>query len=180
MRFVKLLVALLSLGLSGQALAAKTTVIGTGTTDSSGLFTFSLPIAWFHNTVHFETSVPLTTFVRTDYTEKLCYQHHCPEPSFLLHLSKQSETKTTTNYDGIYGTGYTWTWYHGDRSKVIGGSSEATLFASADPFTEFDYTLTYAPIPEPSTWTLMILGFGAAGFAMRRRVISLRHEAPAV
>ena len=25
------------------------------------------------------------------------------------------------------------------------------------------------PIPEPATWAMMLLGFGAAGFALRRR-----------
>jgi hypothetical protein len=30
-------------------------------------------------------------------------------------------------------------------------------------------TLSLAPVPEPTTWALMILGFGAVGSAMRRR-----------
>ena len=28
---------------------------------------------------------------------------------------------------------------------------------------------TFAPVPEPATWALMLLGFGGIGFAMRRR-----------
>ena len=36
----------------------------------------------------------------------------------------------------------------------------------------FSGNLTFtptAPVPEPATWALMLLGFGAIGFAMRRR-----------
>jgi hypothetical protein len=29
--------------------------------------------------------------------------------------------------------------------------------------------LTFAPVPEPMTWAMMILGFAVVGFAMRRR-----------
>lgn len=40
-------------------------------------------------------------------------------------------------------------------------------------------TLTFAPtvsgaVPEPATWGMMILGFGAIGFAMRRRRSTMR------
>lgn len=45
-------------------------------------------------------------------------------------------------------------------------------FYSPEPGTTLDYrvTTTYlAQVPEPATWTLMILGFGAIGGAMRRR-----------
>ena len=28
---------------------------------------------------------------------------------------------------------------------------------------------TFVPVPEPGTWAMMLLGFGAAGYAMRRR-----------
>ena len=31
------------------------------------------------------------------------------------------------------------------------------------------YTTGGAPVPEPATWAMMLLGFGAAGYAMRRR-----------
>jgi hypothetical protein len=31
------------------------------------------------------------------------------------------------------------------------------------------FTLSYAAIPEPATWGMMLLGFGAIGFASRRR-----------
>lgn len=36
-------------------------------------------------------------------------------------------------------------------------------------------TLPLAPVPEPSTWAMMIAGFGLAGAALRRRRLALRH-----
>jgi hypothetical protein len=33
----------------------------------------------------------------------------------------------------------------------------------------FAGTLTFQAVPEPATWAMMLLGFGAIGFAMRRR-----------
>jgi hypothetical protein len=38
------------------------------------------------------------------------------------------------------------------------GWSNATLYTTGDP----------PPVPEPATWAMMLLGFGAAGTAMRR------------
>ena len=31
------------------------------------------------------------------------------------------------------------------------------------------FTLSYMAVPEPATWTMMLLGLGAIGFAARRR-----------
>ena len=36
---------------------------------------------------------------------------------------------------------------------------------------EFDYVLTIAAVPEPSTWGLMLLGFAGLGFALYRRSV---------
>jgi len=53
-----------------------------------------------------------------------------------------------------------------------GGTGRFDVYPnSADPF-EFTFTVTKretAPVPEPATWALMILGFGAVGGAMRAR-----------
>ena len=34
---------------------------------------------------------------------------------------------------------------------------------------QFTIDIAYAPVPEPATWAMMIVGFGAAGAAIRRR-----------
>lgn len=53
-------------------------------------------------------------------------------------------------------------------------------FEDSCGFSSFNLTYNYTPtaqlgaVPEPATWALMILGFGAVGYAMRRRKVSVR------
>jgi hypothetical protein len=50
------------------------------------------------------------------------------------------------------------------------GSSTALSFSFRDdPGFMFLDSVSFAAVPEPSTWAMMLLGFGAIGFAMRRR-----------
>lgn len=66
-------------------------------------------------------------------------------------------------------------------SQLFGGTLDAPAFAPAVFELTNDYfpasnTLTItpvSPIPEPAVWTMMILGFGAVGYALRGR----RHRA---
>jgi hypothetical protein len=67
----------------------------------------------------------------------------------------------------------------------LSDAPSTTTFLTANPFLEFyndavgpltasfEYTVTItkrdAPVPEPATWALMILGFGMAGGAVRSR-----------
>ena len=44
----------------------------------------------------------------------------------------------------------------------------ALRFASGNNSFEFD-NITIAPVPEPGVWAMMIIGFAAMGFALRRR-----------
>lgn len=56
------------------------------------------------------------------------------------------------------------------------GIRSGYMFADpADPQQTYNYTLTgFHAVPEPATWALMILGFGAIGAAMRQRPVT-RH-----
>ncbi len=50
------------------------------------------------------------------------------------------------------------------QNSFIGGGSNRTIWGNA-----FAFTGKVGAVPEPATWGMMILGFGAMGAAMRRR-----------
>lgn len=63
-------------------------------------------------------------------------------------------------------TGFGW-----DRSKADNVSAYRAV-SGGDPFDytgQFSYSASLAAVPEPATWALFVLGFGALGGAMRSR-----------
>jgi hypothetical protein len=60
---------------------------------------------------------------------------------------------------------------------ALGGTCFAGQVRGEESCNFFSYTLSYlySPpgVPESSTWAMMLLGFGALGFAMRRRRLSI-------
>ncbi len=54
------------------------------------------------------------------------------------------------------------------NQPVLAGLQTLSIEGSAQRLGSYVGTVTFA-VPEPATWTLMILGMGAIGFAMRRR-----------
>lgn len=74
----------------------------------------------------------------------------------------------------------------GDTRFVIGGSllsvsgpfANEQLFAIFGPQTALspaaELNLVTAPVPEPATWAMMILGFGAVGTAIRRKRVAAK------
>jgi hypothetical protein len=55
------------------------------------------------------------------------------------------------------------------NSGISGGTFTLNVVGTADGPSSFSGDLTFSAVPEPGTWALMIIGFGAIGFAMRRR-----------
>ena len=64
--------------------------------------------------------------------------------------------------------------------QLYSGTAEAPtlltgVFTVNDGFSNSPFTLTVSavttssPVPEPATWAMMMLGFGGAGYAMRRK-----------
>ena len=77
-----------------------------------------------------------------------------------------SENYSSKYLDQFYGptTGYTF----GDRTNA----ASAYVFdnATGSQYTNYAFRIDNAPaVPEPTTWILMLAGFGAVGAAMRRR-----------
>lgn len=52
---------------------------------------------------------------------------------------------------------------------VPGGTNTLSVAGSAGRSASYSGTLSFAAVPEPSTWLLMIFGVGIAGAALRRR-----------
>lgn len=63
-----------------------------------------------------------------------------------------------------------------DRSRAD-NVSRFQAVSGGDPFDytgQFSFTATTAAVPEPATWALFILGFGAIGATLRRRSSAVR------
>lgn len=60
-------------------------------------------------------------------------------------------------------------YYNGSYAYFRGANGNNT-----GVFTSFTVTPGVAAVPEPATWGMMILGMGAAGYAMRRRKVMVR------
>lgn len=56
----------------------------------------------------------------------------------------------------------------GGRVSYNGGTSTSATYSIS-----YNFDDTVAVIPEPSTWALMLAGFGMVGYAMRRRKVAV-------
>ena len=60
-------------------------------------------------------------------------------------------------------------WALGTRAEGSGFNSNAVYFAAGIGDEEHGLFGQLVPVPEPATWAMMLMGFGAVGLAMRRR-----------
>ena len=168
-------VMLMSSALAGQAQAAKFIQTGTIVADSSG--SFSLPLnfvqigsAW-RGKVQFNSSIPVTSRVDMSLLQSLFV---APSHGFAFlgasTITGSSDVATTTSYSSRFKLGG-WP-YHLHRHLVVAYYSNgiAQLVGQTTPGTSVNYKLSTSGVPEPSTWALMILGMGAIGTAMRKRL----------
>lgn len=56
---------------------------------------------------------------------------------------------------------------YGSEYEIYSNSSWLNLYLDSDYGTE--YTYSFRAVPEPTTWAMMVLGFGLAGAGLRRR-----------
>lgn len=155
----------------GQAGAAK--IIGSITTDSNGNGSLVLPLlgrrlpGYTHLT--FKTPFAVTSQVIGTSTERVTDKYFGgPLIGFYNHVQK-TPIQTTTDYQTIYSVFATTPLYLPNRQYSFFYNLRATLNISSTPDTLINYQMSLFGLPEPSTWALMILGFGGIGAAMRRR-----------
>lgn len=55
------------------------------------------------------------------------------------------------------------------NQPVAAGLQTLTIKGSAQKLGTYTGTISFASVPEPATWAMMILGLGAVGYSMRRR-----------
>jgi hypothetical protein len=58
----------------------------------------------------------------------------------------------------------------GSRTFNLSGITRLRLVDTGNHFSIDNLVLNAAAVPEPATWAMMILGMGAVGYAMRRRI----------
>lgn len=179
MRFVRLLAALTILMCAGQVDAAKIfTVTGTVAPGPYGYSEFTpagaLPPATssFTYGFHISFSAPVTGEFN-GYSQGV-YEY----------IDRAGNVIGGNTIEGMFES----VWLDGERSATLRstapaisigngihrvetsfwGGADGTLYDLEKPVT---YTMSgFASVPEPATWGLMIMGFGAIGAAMRRKV----------
>lgn len=55
------------------------------------------------------------------------------------------------------------------NQPVAAGLQTLSVSGSAQKFGSYSGIVSFASVPEPASWALMIVGLGAVGYAMRRR-----------
>lgn len=106
------------------------------------------------------------------------------DPSYTLTLTFADGAVISGQYVGSTFTGgtsatvgdttYTLTGFGWDRSRAD-NVSQYQAVSGGDPFDytgQFSYTAMMGAVPEPATWGMLVLGFGAMGAAMRRNARS--------
>ena len=63
------------------------------------------------------------------------------------------------------------------NQPVAAGLQTLTIKGSAQKLGSYTGTISFASVPEPATWAIMILGLGAVGYSMRRRTVKVAFAA---
>lgn len=191
MRFVRMRAAAAAMlcstlaGYSGQSLAFTTVASGMITTDASGMVIIPLtPLnhlghLW-RNKFSWSSDIPVALAVQQEYDMTIgtrsYWSRSTKPPAYIpgttttTHVSfvepYGTSSRLTESFEGAWSGVSQYTTYQ-DANYM------AALIAKTAPNTAVNFTLKIGSAPEPSTWALMILGFGAIGAAMRRKVRTL-------
>lgn len=63
------------------------------------------------------------------------------------------------------------------NQPVAAGLQTLDIKGSAQKLGSYTGTISFASVPEPATWAMMILGLGAVGYSMRRRAVKVAYAA---
>ena len=180
MRFVRLLTAVAALGFSGQVWAYTTLSSGTITTDATGVavIPFTQPTTIGHlwrNKFIWLSTTPVNISVLQDYDLTIGYRGYyntsTKPPVFVPGYNVTTHESPITNYGtgtkiiGKFTAPYSFTLFPTYQSS----NYVASVIAKAGPNTSINYTLKAGAAPEPTTWAMMLIGFGAIGAAIRYR-----------
>lgn len=156
-------------------------IFGSITTDSNGAGSLTLPLLgsrWTRDTyLSFKTPFPVTLQVITTSTERVTAGYF-GGPLIGIYTHTQKTIPLTTNsYEVVYNVYGVYPLYLPNRQYSYFYNQMASLEILSLPDTLINYSMTTHGLPEPSTWALMILGFGGIGAAMRRRASAGRGAA---
>ena len=182
MRFVKLIAAaaLACSGLAGQAQAAKVfTTSGTITPDQYGTSSWYSDLAlpesttpsWTRGfTIRFAApfSGVVTWWPSGWYSRTDPYGNEWANDLVEIPTEMTAQKSFAFSWPSPIQRNNGWTY----REYFLGAG---VAIDSSEQVNHVDFTVSgFAAVPEPATWALMILGFGAVGAAMRRRPVT-RH-----
>jgi hypothetical protein len=143
----------------------QTAIVNTGTS--------ALSISNFDNQPLAQLSQTFADVPGATYTVMFFYDYRSTDPNAFLTVAAggQSSSFTGVATGGFVSSSFTFT-------GSITGSDTITISARTDPDEWYvdDVSVTGPTVgpgvPEPSTWTMMLLGFAGLGFAFSRRRVS--------
>ena len=89
--------------------------------------------------------------------------------SVLANLRLEDAAHTECFVRGVGTCGQFETWSIAGVPIAFGVQNEVRVEGFSRGNGSYGGQATFVPVPEPGTWAMMLLGFGAIGFAMRRR-----------
>jgi len=180
-RSLAAMAALACASISGQGQAFTLVASGTTTTDANGVII--IPLAPLNHLGHlwrnkfsWSSDIPVSIGISQSWDMTIgtrSYWNGSTRPAVYV----PGTITTYTNQGGIqqYGTfsklveGFEGPWSGVSQYTSYQDSNYTAAFiARAAPNTNVNFTLKVGSAPEPTTWAMMILGFGAVGMAARR------------
>lgn len=132
--------------------------------DFTDIFNFTIPQTGT-GSGSLVTSVNLSDYLGSTDTDILSVTVNGLSANLVL----QDASGTVCLVRGVGTCGANETWSLNNVPITFGALNDITVNGVSRGLGSFGGNATFLPIPEPATWMMMLLGFGAIGFSMRRR-----------